>query len=69
MPFSRTLRYEIQPSHLRPALITGDMLTIDTRSLSVSARDQQPLSSKEGVTFLPMMIERERATRFRDATA
>jgi hypothetical protein len=35
----------------------------------ISARDQQLLSSKEGVTFLPMMIERERATRFRDATA
>jgi hypothetical protein len=35
----------------------------------VGARDQRLLSSKEGVTFLPMLIERERATRLSDATA
>jgi hypothetical protein len=35
----------------------------------VRARDPQLLSSKEGVTFLPMLIERERATRLSDATA
>lgn len=35
----------------------------------VRARDPQLLSSKEGVTFLPVLIERERATRLSDATA
>jgi hypothetical protein len=29
----------------------------------------QLLSSKEGVTSLPMLIERDRATRLSDATA
>lgn len=35
----------------------------------VRARDQRLLASKHGVTFLPMLIERERATRLGDATA
>jgi hypothetical protein len=34
----------------------------------VKARDPQLLTSKKGVTFLPMLIERERATRLGDAT-
>jgi hypothetical protein len=34
----------------------------------VSARDQGLLSSREGVAFLPMLIERERATRLSDPT-
>ncbi len=37
MPLSRTLRYEIEPPHLRPALITGDTITIDMPSLAISA--------------------------------
>jgi hypothetical protein len=68
--FFRTLRYEIDPPHLQPALISGNTITIDTSDLAVSATRElsqtSPVLMGLGAAIRDLLVPGDTEWRWRD---